>query len=277
MVIGVRSRPSTSTRLALAVTLLALAASGSGCAAVDVALDAGTAASPPSGPTAPLPRPADAPPPGSIPERVSALSDRRGLHPGLTPVPGPDKARARATIARVDAGPRGRGEGYDRERDFGAAWKDDVDVVWGRDGCPTREEILHRDLKGLEFRGGTDGCVVLTGILQEPYTGRTVEFSKARPTEVQIDHVVPLAYAWRQGARRWSQGRREQLANDPLNLLAVDGPANQAKSDSGPTDWQPANRGVRCAYATRFALVARRYALTVTRADRRAMLRACRT
>jgi hypothetical protein len=277
MVVVVTSRRTCKTLL---VTLLLATATG-GCAAVDAGVDiaavATEASKAPTGPTAPLRLPTDAPPPGSVPERVSALADRRGLHPGLTAVPGPDKAKARATIAEVRAGARGSSAGYDRERDFGAAWKDDVDITWGHDGCPTREEILHRDMKGLEFRGGTDECVILEGTLQEPYTGRTVFFNKSRPMEVQVDHVVPLSYAWHQGARRWSQGRREQLANDPLNLLAVDGPTNQSKSDSGPADWLPPNRRVRCAYAVRFALVARRYAVTVTQADRRAMLRACRT
>jgi hypothetical protein len=148
-------------------------------------------------------------------------------------------------------------------------------VTWGHDGCATREQILHRDLKAIEFRAGTEDCVVLTGILQEPYTGRTIEFTKARPSEVQIDHVIPLAYAWAQGAQRWTAGKRRQLANDPLNLLAVDGPANQSKSADGPGGWMPRNRTVRCAYGVRFALVARRYDLPVTARDQRVMRRSC--
>ena len=216
-----------------------------------------------------------APAPGTVPERISALHDVRGLHPGLTAVPKDELPTARALIAEVATAPRGSHRGYDRERDFGPAWTDDQGAMWGHDGCPTREEILHRDLKGIDFRAGTHDCVVLTGILQEPYTGRTVEFTKARPEEVQIDHVMPLAYDWAQGARQWTRAERVKLANDPLNLLAVDGPANQAKSDSGPAGWMPPNRAVRCAYAVRFTLVSRRYALPVTVPDRTRMLRAC--
>lgn len=229
----------------------------------------------PLGPSTPLRAVTAAPPPGAVHERVSPLHDRRGLHPGLSPVPSGERGAARELIARVAAGGAGSFSGYQRELDFGPPWTDDVDVTWGHDGCPTREEILHRDLGAIDFRAGTGDCVVLTGILQEPYTARTVEFTKARPTEVQIDHVVPLAYAWAQGARHWSAGRRRQLANDPLNLLAVDGPANQEKSASGPAEWLPPNRKVRCAYAVRFAQVARRYALAVRFRDRRAMRRAC--
>jgi hypothetical protein len=252
------------------ILLLVIAAGLGGCAAVDE-----LAATLPLGPSAPLRPPFDAPPPGSVPERVSPLHDRRGLHPGLTVVPAGERVAARALIAEIPAGPPGSPRGYQREEDFGPPWSDDVDITWGHDGCPTREEILHRDLRAIEFRAGTGGCVVLTGSLQEPYVGRFVEFTKAHPMEVQIDHVVPLAYAWAQGARHWSAGRRRQLANDPLNLLAVDGAANQAKSADGPAAWVPRNHEVRCAYAVRFAQVARRYRLAVSWRDRRAMGRLC--
>lgn len=226
-------------------------------------------------PAAALRRRADAPPSGSRPERVSPLRDPRGLHPGLTRIPAAERSMARALIRKVAATAPGAAGGYDRDEQFGPAWTDAVDITWGRNGCRTREEILRRDMKGIDFRAGTDDCVVLIGILQEPYTGRTVQFSKSRPTQVQVDHVMPLAYDWRQGARRWTQAKREQIANDPLNLLAVDGPANQRKSDSGPAEWMPPNPEVRCAYSVRFAMVSRKYALPVTFADRDAMLKAC--
>jgi hypothetical protein len=215
-----------------------------------------------------------APAPGAVTERVSPLHDPRGLHPGLTPVPASELARARALIGRVRAAPSGSSAGYSRDQ-FGSAWTDDQTATWGHDGCRTREEILHRDLRAIDFRAGTNDCVVLTGILLEPYLGRTVEFSKAKPLEVQIDHVMPLAYDWAQGASRWTQAKREQLANDPLNLLAVDGPSNGSKSAQGPATWLPPNATVRCAYAVRFAQVSRRYRLPVQSADKRAMLGTC--
>ena len=196
------------------------------------------------------------------------------MHPGLTPVPAAQRARARRLIALVRSAPAGSAAGYSRSR-FGSAWTDDTTTTWGHDGCKTRENILHRDLRAITFRAGTHNCVVLTGILQEPYTATTIKFTKARPLAVQIDHVMPLAYDWAQGASTWSIAKREQIANDPLNLLAVDGPANDQKSASGPADWMPPNTRVRCAYAVRFAQVARKYTLPVQPPDKRAMLRAC--
>ncbi len=250
----------------VAVATLAAAALATGCAAEDVGS---------LGVSVVRPAPTSAPPPGSAPDRVDPFADPRGLHPSLTAVPEAGLPRARALVARV-ATKASRGlRGYEREERFGPAWTDDVDVAWGHDGCRTREQILQRDLRAITFRAGTDDCVVLDGILLEPYTGRTIEFSKSRPEEVQIDHVVPLAYAWSQGAGGWTQDRRRALANDPLNLLAVDGPANQRKSDSGPAGWMPDNRAVRCAYAVRFGQVAIRYGLPVTTPDRSEMRAAC--
>jgi hypothetical protein len=92
---------------------------------------------------------------------------------------------------------------------------------------------------------------------------------------VQIDHVVPLSYSWQMGAARWNEAKRRQLANDPLNLLPVEGRANSAKSDSGPASWLPPNKAVRCSYAVRFAQVAVKYELPVTTADKRIMLAQC--
>lgn len=262
---------TTAARLRLLALVLACVAAVTGEVATRQQPPVAAAATPA------LPGAGPAPAPGHVPERVSPLHDRRGLHPGLTPVPASQLADARALIDKLTTARAGTHAGYDRDRDFGAAWTDDQNTTWGHDGCPTREEILHRDMKGIDFRAGTHDCVVLTGLLQEPYTGRTVDFSKSRPDEVQVDHVMPLAYDWAQGARHWTRARRLQLANDPLNLLAVDGPANQAKSDSGPADWMPPNSTIRCAYAVRFALVSHKYALAVTDRDRAAMRGACRS
>jgi hypothetical protein len=214
------------------------------------------------------------PRPGQVTSRVSPLHDARGLHPSLTIVPAGERAAARALIAQVATKGRGPRTGYAREQ-FGPAWSDGADTSWGHDGCRTREQILRRDLTAVTLRPGTAGCVVLTGLLREPYTGRLVEFSKSRPEEVQIDHVVPLSYAWQLGAARWTRGKRLRIANDPLNLLAADGRANQQKSDSGPASWLPPRRAIRCAYAVRLAQVARKYELPVTPPDRAAMLRQC--
>ncbi|MFJ2028294.1 HNH endonuclease family protein [Streptosporangium sp. NPDC087985] len=112
--------------------------------------------------------------------------------------------------------------------------------------------------------------------MRDPYTGRTIQWSRQRADEVQVDHVVPLSYEWRMGASRWPMAKRMRIANDPLNLIPVYGKANEAKGGSGPASWLPPVRRVRCAYVVRFAQVAVKYDLPVTRADKATMLAQCR-
>jgi hypothetical protein len=159
--------------------------------------------------------------------------------------------------------------GYDRAL-FGQAWSD-VD----RNGCDTRNDILRRDLTAYTLKAGTNGCVVLRGTLHDPYTGRTIAFVRGpgTSTAVQIDHVVALGDAWQKGAQRWTQARRTAFANDPLNLLAVDGPTNQRKGDGDAATWLPPLRSSRCGYAARQIAVKARYGLWVTAAERDALVR----
>jgi hypothetical protein len=86
---------------------------------------------------------------------------------------------------------------------------------------------------------------------------------------------MPLSYDWNQGASTWTKAKREEIANDPLNLLAVDGPTNIRKSDSGPAEWMPPNVRIRCAYSVRFAQVSRKYSLPVLAVDKEEMRSAC--
>lgn len=206
--------------------------------------------------------------------QAAPLANPQGTQPGLAATPAADRSRARAVIARVGVAGRGPRTGYDRDR-FGPAWSDDVAVAFGHNGCDTRNDVLRRDLDGPVARPGTRGCVIVSGQLADPYTGRVLPFAKAQASKVQIDHVVPLSYAWQLGASRWSTAKRKQFANDPINLLAVDGPTNQRKGDSGPASWLPPNKAIRCSYAVRFALVAYRYGLPVTRADKDLMTAQC--
>ncbi len=166
---------------------------------------------------------------------------------------------------------RGAKTGYTREQ-YGPAWADT-----DRNGCDTRNDILRRDLTDRTYRAGTHDCVVLSGQLAEPYTGQPVTFSKDRASAVQIDHVVALSDAWQKGAASWPYPRRLGFANDPLNLLAADGPANEAKGDADTASWLPPNKAFRCAYVARQVAVKSTYALTVTDAEREAMLRVLRT
>ena len=133
---------------------------------------------------------------------------------------------------------------YQRDM-FGQRWAD-ID----RNGCDQRNDTLARDLIDVTTKPGTRDCVVLAGTLHDPYTGQTITFQRGQGTSelVQIDHVVPLAWAWRHGASTWTEDQREHFANDPLNLQAADGSANQSKSDKGPADWMPPNTAYRCTY-----------------------------
>lgn len=157
--------------------------------------------------------------------------------------------------------------GFDRDK-FGPAWAD-VD----HNGCDTRNDILKRDLTDETFKPGTHDCIVLTGILSDPYGGATIHFKRGNDTSaaVQIDHLVPLSDAWQKGAQQWQDERRREFANDPLNLLAVDGPLNNQKSDSDAATWLPPRRAYRCAYVGRQVEVKTKYALWVTQAEKDAM------
>ncbi len=147
---------------------------------------------------------------------------------------------------------------------FGDAWED-VD----NNGCDTRNDILIRDLTAITWRSDDVGCTVATGTLVDPYTGKTIHFVRGRSTsiKVQIDHIIPLAYAWRQGAWAWTDAQRLAFANDRDNLIAVDGPTNGSKSDSGPSEWLPPNTAHYCQYLDDFVEVLIEYRLSVPQSD----------
>lgn len=206
---------------------------------------------------------------------ANPLENEQGVKPGLAPLTSPaDLTRARALIERVNTKGRGPQTGYGRDK-YGPAWTDSVtDVPFGRNSCDTRDDILKRD--GLATRWkDAKGCVVTTMTLSDPYSGKDIAFTKAKASAVQIDHVVPLSASWQMGAAQWDADKRRRLANDPLNLLAVDGPINGGKGDSSPATWLPPNKAVRCSYVVRYAQVSIKYDLPVTDADKQAMLAQC--
>jgi uncharacterized protein DUF1524 len=104
-------------------------------------------------------------------------------------------------------------------------------------------------------------------------------------SQVRIDHIVPLANAWRSGASRWTRDRRVQFANDLTDpqLIAVSAVSNRTKSDSGPENWRPQSRAlvravqtpprrrVWCLYARWWIDVKAIWRLTVTGAEKRAL------
>ncbi len=156
---------------------------------------------------------------------------------------------------------------------FGPAWSDDTDAPDGHNGCGTRDDVLAEQLTNVQYRDGSS-CVVIAGVLHDPYTGATVAFTKADAAKVQVDHVVPLSLAWHLGAAEWSPAERAAFANDTeLGLVATSAAANQEKSDSGPGSWLPSDASYRCPYVARFTRVLAQYQLPVVSADRAAMLR----
>jgi hypothetical protein len=190
--------------------------------------------------------------------------------PPISSAHGGSAVAALAGLAVKGRAPR---TGYDRAR-FGQAWAD-VD----RNGCDTRNDILGRDLTSEQTRPGTHGCIILSGTLRDPYTGTTIAFVRGQSTsaKVQIDHVVALSDAWQKGAQQLTTARRTALANDVLNLLAVDGLTNQRKSDGDAATWLPPNKAYRCSYAARQIAVKAKYGLWVTSAERDALGRILET
>src|SRR5262249_46149512 len=136
------------------------------------------------------------------------------------------------------------------------------------DSCDMRQFILKRDLEPEVL--GTDSCTVLSGTLNDPYTGKIIQFKRGVGTsdDVQIDHVVALSNAWQTGAQALDEATRAQMANDPLELLAVDGPTNNKKSDADAATWLPPNKDYRCRYVARQVAVKAKYHLWVTPAER---------
>ena len=161
---------------------------------------------------------------------------------------------------------KGRAPKTDYSRaQFGNGWAD-------VDGCDTRNGILQRDLKEPAVN---EKCQVTSGTLEDPYTGKTIAFTRGADTsdDIQIDHVVALSDAWQKGAQQLTPERRVQLANDPLELIAVDGPANQQKGDGDAATWLPSNKSFRCQYVSRQIAIKKKYELWVTQAEKDAMVR----
>jgi hypothetical protein len=168
-------------------------------------------------------------------------------------------AEARRQLGELTVAVRGVLDGYDRDKKF-PHW----DVVSG--ACNVREEVLKRDGKDVVV---TSSCAPKSGTWTSPYDGAT--WTKA--SDVDIDHVVPLAHAWISGAKTWPQDRREQFANDLTRpqLLAVTDNVNQEKGDKAPDQWKPPLVAFWCTYATDWIVVKHYYELTITVPEKNAL------
>lgn len=212
--------------------------------------------------------------PGNTPAGSLSVSAAPGItdqlrHDGLVTGATINDTAVRKLLAKIPATAAAPTTAYDRDS-FGPAWADT-----DRNGCDQRNDVLARDLTAVTYKPGTHDCVVLTGTLADPYTGHEISFTRGSTTStaVQIDHMVPLSWAYQHGASTWTEQRREQLATDLNNLTAVDGPSNESKSDQGPATWLPPAASYACTYVTRFTYVVHRYELTLDTADRAAIAR----
>ena len=163
--------------------------------------------------------------------------------------------------------------GYTRDK-FGPSWKD-VDA----NGCDTRNDILKRDLKSIVYKGFGEECIILSGVLIDPYSGETINFLRgvATSSAIQIDHVVALSNAWQTGAFKLTLAQRTAFANDPSNLLAVKGKLNSQKGDGDAATWLPPRKSYRCEYVTKQVMVKTKYGLWLTAPEKAAILKILKT
>lgn len=177
-----------------------------------------------------------------------------------------DADAARASLDTLTIAPESNAD-YDRKRDYGDGWASTGD------GCDVRDQVMLRDMPDHQLR--EDGCSVATGVLDDPYTGTTIDFEFGREPgksdAVQIDHLIPLSEAHDSGAADWTQQEREAFAQNTANLLAVDGPANNDKSDKDAAEWLPENDAYQCQYIAGQIEIKAAHGLSVDQAEHDAM------
>jgi len=166
---------------------------------------------------------------------------------------------AKGQLAELAVAPPGAMRGYGR--DAFPHWRDP-----DRNGCDAREDAL---LAAGQKTVTAAGCRVVSGVWRDPYGGQRM----TEPRALDIDHIVPLANAWRSGAASWTQAKRTRFANDPRNLLAVEASLNRQKGDKGPEAWLPPRNSYRARYAALWIEVKHTYGLTVSTAERDTLTR----
>jgi len=139
------------------------------------------------------------------------------------------------------------------------AWRHWIDA--DHDCQDTRTEVLIDQADG-HVTLSHDGCKVVVGLWDDPYTG--MKFTK--PSDIQIDHIIPLEAAWQRGGWQWDAKKREEYANWMPGLIAVQGRANQSKGNRGPAEWLPPAMD-KCEYVELWFDVAREWDLFVTTAE----------
>lgn len=174
-------------------------------------------------------------------------------------------ALLQASVAHARRVPGGYDSGHLTSEYNRKDWPHWIDA--DRDCQDTRAEILIRDsLAPIKFKRNKP-CNVSWGRWLSPYTG--LEIRKA--SELDIDHLVPLSHAQRNGGAAWSRQRKRQFANDPQNLLAVEAGVNRAKGDQAPDQWRPPRRSFWPEYARRWRAVKDKYQLRISPVEEAAL------
>ncbi|MEU3772755.1 HNH endonuclease family protein [Streptomyces sp. NPDC032472] len=166
---------------------------------------------------------------------------------------------ARAYLATVT--PRGEGTLTGYSRSLFPHWT----TVSGT--CNTRETVLKRD--GVNVVTDSS-CASVSGSWYSEYDGATW----TNAADLDIDHVVPLAEAWRSGANSWTTSKRQQFANDLTRpqLIAVTDNVNQAKGDLDPGKWLPPRTAYRCTYARMWVEVKQYWGLSMDSGEKTALV-----
>lgn len=198
------------------------------------------------------------------PQAAQAATKKSALDNGLTYT----AAGAKSALGKMKVVKPASMSGYSREK-F-PHWRDASTWGWPvapSNSCDARQATLYRD--GIKVKVNSN-CTPTSGYWIDPYTGSKITASRS----VDVDHVVPLAAAWRAGANKWATEQRTKFANAPLVLVATGASANRAKGDKGPEAWKPADKAVHCSYARRWVQVKAQWKLTLTSESERTALKA---
>ncbi|KLV06285.1 hypothetical protein ABT56_09710 [Photobacterium aquae] len=158
----------------------------------------------------------------------------------------PKGAKAPATSSAADSG------SYQRHH-FGHGWQDfDKDCQNAR-----METLIAQSVGQVHFKDAKQ-CQVVSGRWNSAYSGKVIY----RASDIDIDHVVPLKWAWEHGANHWTLDKRKTFANDPKNLVSVEASLNRQKGAKGLDEWLPPKN--QCQYIPRFMGIVKAYNLTLT-------------
>ncbi|MFF4879377.1 HNH endonuclease family protein [Micromonospora sp. NPDC000668] len=175
-----------------------------------------------------------------------------------TPPGIPSKATAQSQLNSLTVAAQGSTSGY--SRDLFPHW------ITISGSCNTREQVLKRDGTSVVV---DSSCAAASGRWYSPYDGATWTAA----SDVDIDHVVPLAEAWRSGANSWTTSRRQSFANDLTRpqLIAVTDNVNQSKGDQDPSTWQPPLSSYRCTYSKMWITVKYNWSLKLQSSEKSAL------